>query len=541
MPQLLGDVRGHRSQQLHHRFQHATVDGRARNRLVLLFQHDVVGFHQRGQSCVEAELAQVFRDALDGLVAQALDSPTLRRLLATDAARDPAIGDQAPEAVQETPDALQVFRDKRAALIEWPDEHHVQADGIGPVLLDVLVGRFDVAARLGHLLPVGAQHHALMIQAFERLVEVQVAHIAQRLDEEARVQQVHHGMFRAADVLIDGQPARYLLHAPCLLIVVCVGVAQEVPGRTDEGVHRIGLACGRTAADGAGRVQKLRLVAQRRLPGGLELHVLRQPDGQLLLRYGNGAMLRAVDDGDGRAPVPLAADQPVTQAIGDHKLADALLLQVARDLRDGLLAGRAAEGAGIDHRPLRDTRLRPCFRVARLLTFGPDDLDDGNAELARKLEVALVVGGNAHDRARAVAHQHVVGDPDGNLLAADRVGDVAAGEDARLLLLRTHALDLGHAPRLLHVSLDGGALFGRGDLLDQRMFGGQYEEGRAVNCVRACGEDRNLLAPALDLGVEANLRALAAPDPVALHGDRLFRPLDLIEVQQFFGIGGDAQ
>ena len=33
----------------------------------------------------------------------------------------------------------------------------------------------------------------------------------------------------------------------------------------------------------------------------------------------------------------------------------------------------------------------------------------------RELEVALVVRGHGHDRAGAVAHQHVVGDPDRDL------------------------------------------------------------------------------------------------------------------------------
>ena len=41
-----------------------------------------------------------------------------------------------------------------------------------------------------------------------------------------------------------------------------------------------------------------------------------------------------------------------------------------------------------------------------------DDADDRQAEGRRELEVALVVAGDGHDRAGAVAHQDVVGDPD---------------------------------------------------------------------------------------------------------------------------------
>jgi hypothetical protein len=47
----------------------------------------------------------------------------------------------------------------------------------------------------------------------------------------------------------------------------------------------------------------------------------------------------------------------------------------------------------------------------------------GEAVLLRELEVALVVRGHAHHGAFAVAHQHVVADPDRHARAGERMLD----------------------------------------------------------------------------------------------------------------------
>jgi hypothetical protein len=66
------------------------------------------------------------------------------------------------------------------------------------------------------------------------------------------------------------------------------------------------------------------------------------------------------------------------------------------------------------------------------------------------------VGGHGHDRAGAIAHHHVVGDPDRDALVVDRVDGIAAGEDAGLLLVGRAALDFVHACGLRLVRLDLG-------------------------------------------------------------------------------------
>src|SRR5690242_8581157 len=106
-----------------------------------------------------------------------------------------------------------------------------------------------------------------MEEAQEWLIEVQMAHIVQSLDEEARVQQMQNGMLDAADILIDRLPQLHHFWTPRLLTVMWIGIAQVIPGRADEGIHRVGFTGSRTAADGTGGIQKLRLIAQWRLAG----------------------------------------------------------------------------------------------------------------------------------------------------------------------------------------------------------------------------------------------------------------------------------
>src|SRR3989304_3697542 len=77
---------------------------------------------------------------------------------------------------------------------------------------------------------------------------------------------------------------------------------------------------GGTAAGRAVHVDEPFVAGQRRLAGRLELRVLRQKHGELVLRNGDGAALLAVDDRDGRAPVALAGDQPVAGGGGEREL-----------------------------------------------------------------------------------------------------------------------------------------------------------------------------------------------------------------------------
>ncbi len=186
---------------------------------------------------------------------------------------------------------------------------------------------------------------------------------------------MHRGVLDAAGVLGDGQPLADALVGVVEGAVGVVGaeVAVLVPGRVDEGVHGVGLALGVLAADGALRLPEALAALERRFAGGDEVGVLRQDNGQVFLGDRDGAVVGAVDDRDRRAPVALAADQPVAQAVGDRLLGEAVLSAVINDLRLAVDVGRAVEGAGVDHAAFVDVRLGQ--RCAGVVWGRDHDLD----------------------------------------------------------------------------------------------------------------------------------------------------------------------
>ena len=74
----------------------------------------------------------------------------------------------------------------------------------------------------------------------------------------------------------------------------------------------------RSAALGAGDVHKLRHAAQRRSALLRDLDLLGQHHRQLIVGHRHQAVALAVNHGNGRAPVALAAHAPVLQAEGDR-------------------------------------------------------------------------------------------------------------------------------------------------------------------------------------------------------------------------------
>ena len=192
----------------------------------------------------------------------------------------------------------------------------------------------------------------------------------------------------------------------------------------------------------------------------------------------------AVDDRDRRAPVALAADQPVAQAVGDRRLGPAALGQPGDDRRAALVGRHPAEPAAVDEdlvaawamkrRPSARRRPRPAAATTRRI---------GRPNFARTRSRARR-GRDGHDRARPVAGQDVVGDEDRDALAVDRVDRVGAdgtpvfsrSVDRRSISVRRRAAD---------VRLDLGPAVGIGQRRDQRVLRREDHEGRAEQGVRA--------------------------------------------------------
>ena len=135
------------------------------------------------------------------------------------------MADETLDPVHKALNAFKPFVVPRAALHVGKTEHQIQTESVAAVFLDKRVGTHDVAARLTHFLSVGTENGALMHKRFKGLVEIEISHIAQRFREEARIKQVHTGMFRAADVFVDRQHFIYLFATERFFVVFGIDVS----------------------------------------------------------------------------------------------------------------------------------------------------------------------------------------------------------------------------------------------------------------------------------------------------------------------------
>ncbi len=163
--------------------------------------------------------------------------------------------------------------------------------------------------------------------------------------------------------------------------------------------------------------------------------------------------------------------------------------------------------------------------------------------LPRKFEVALVMAGNAENRAGAIVHQHEIRDVHRQPpFGIERMHHLQPGVEALLL----SGLDLGRAgPAGLALGDEAGRLgIRRRRSLGKRMIGRDRDEARPEDRVRPGRKHLDLVDPAGRLGQsEAELQAAAPADPILLHQPDLFRPVvePAQPVEQLVGELGDLQ
>ena len=238
----------------------------------------------------------------------------------------------------------------------------------------------------------------------------------------------------------------------------------------------------------------------------------------------------------------MARDEPVAQAIGGLRLAPAFLGQPGGHRRLGLRDSEPIELAGVDEQGVLTSRGIGLDLHINLAVCRSDDLANRETEQRREGVVAIVVAWNGHDRAGAVLDEHIVRDPDRNLLERDGIDDAPTSVDARLGPVVAHAVShrLGAtATDVVHyLGLSSRALH---KLADQRMLGRQHEKGGPKQGVRTRRKDGNL-GLAID-NAKDHLGAMRTPDPVALHRQYALGPVfQLIHViEQTIGVVGDAE
>ncbi len=451
---------------------------------------------------------------------------------------------ESPQPREEAMDPLDALVGPVGVLVGRADEQDVAAGRVRAEPFDDRGRRDDVAPGLAHLRAV-LRDHALGEQRLERLLEVEMAEVGERLREEARIHQVQDRVLDPADVLVDRHPLAQRRRIPGGVIVGGVAVAQEVPRGVDERVHRVGLSLRRPAAVRAGRVHPVLGSRQRRAALGRVVVDVRQLHRQLIVGDGHHPAALAVQDRDRTAPVALPGDEPVAQTVVDRGMTLALTIEPRDDRGDRLAAGHAVEvGMRVHDDPVAGVReiLIPAHGgIVAIAVRGLDHPPDRQPERARKGVVALVVRGHGHDRSGPVLHQDVVGDVHRQLLAVDRVGDGAPERDPGLRLLGVAALLAGLGERVVDVVVH--LLLVRGSVREAHDVGMLWrhdEERRAEERVGTGGE-HGIVDPEL-LAAERHLGTLAAPDPVALHRLDVLRPVDQLEVaEQPLGVVGDAQ
>ena len=543
-----------------------------------------------GDAAVEAQFADIVGNiakcAVGGLAHhQSLLAECGRTRSGRGDARDLAI--EPPQPLHETPGALHAFLGPDHVALGWRVGEHEPARGVGAVSFDDVVGVDDVLFRLRHLLDradferfagcrqpgaarfthafhgdigrldpvaalrlVGLVHdHALREQAGERFVDIEVPGLVHGAGEEARIQKMQNRVLDAADILIDRQPFVRSLGRRRRGFVPRIGEAGEVPGRIDEGIHRVGFA-----PRVAGALRTLDVLpggmAVERISGSVEIDVVRQHDGQVTRRHRHNAALVAMDDRDRTAPIALARNAPVAQAIIDLTLrhgavAGGRLLKPRGNFLLRFIDGLAVEKARIDHAAVAVIGRLGDDESRRVLTRRAHHRRVAEAIFVDEIEVALVVRRTAENRAGAVVHQDEIGHIDRHgPLRVERMYGANAGVEAHLL---------GGVDGLLR-GADALALFNEGSELrifrgrrgGERMIGCDRHELGAEQSIRPRGEDFQFSLAGRHGGSvehEANQQAFRLADPVLLHQADLVRPaVESVErLQQLLGVVADLE
>ena len=154
-----------------------------------------------------------------------------------------------------------------------------------------------------------------------------------------------------------------------------------------------------------------------RIARNVETDIRRQYDGQILLGHWDDPAGAAIDHRDRAAPIALARNAPVAQPVNRRPFAKPELFE---PLARGPLRFRdrqAVEESGIDQHPVVDIGNIADREGRGILARRQHDGNYGQPIFPGKFEVALIMRRAAKDGARAVLHQHEIGDIDENMPA----------------------------------------------------------------------------------------------------------------------------
>ena len=223
--------------------------------------------HHRGDRRVELEAAQSMSSETfgDRPVRLARTSVAVGRRVDRAAGRDCSCASRQSRS-RSRADALDARRRSTPCPLGRPHEEDVEAHGVGAVALDRLVGRDDVALRLRHLRAAAVDHPLVNRRANGSRKPTRpmsfITFVKKRAYSRCSTACSMPPMY-----WFDRQPVvGDLARSNGGLVVPRVGVAEEVPRRVDERVHRVRLAPRRAAARRAGRRDPVLGRRERRAP-----------------------------------------------------------------------------------------------------------------------------------------------------------------------------------------------------------------------------------------------------------------------------------
>ena len=392
------------------------------------------------------------------------------------------------------------------------------------------------------------EHHALGEQFGEGLIDLDEVKVTHDLGPKAGVQQMQNSVLDTANVLIHRHPVvgAFGHHG---LVVFWIAIAHVIPRAVDKSIHRVGLASAGLAAHRAHHTRVKPFVLVQRVTRTIRHTIQRQDYRQILFGNRHRAVLRAMNHGNRRAPIALAADAPVAQTPGGFFLAQAFGHQVSGHGVNGGFKSQSVVLAGVHRHALLLVAVpvspQRCI-VSLALDVG--DLPDRQTVLVRKLKIPLIMGRHAHDRAIAVAHEHIVANPDLHLLARERVRDKQACAFAFFLL--GGQLGFRGAAGLAFFNKCSQFWIRQGGMYSQRMLGRHRAKRYAHDGVGTRGEDVHAAVADQRTGSISNVmgerkaNTFAFANPVFLHQlDALWPARQAVRnvAKQLFSVGGNLQ
>ena len=150
-----------------------------------------------------------------------------------------------PDFGEETMHPFHALHGPGFVLIEGTHKHFVEAQSIGAVIGNDVIGVDDISERLGHFLSVLAHDEAGGKVALKGFAGFNVAEVVENLVPEAGIEKVQHGVLFSADVEVDKAiavtPVVFGFWAQEMLFVVGIAITQVIPARSGPLGHGVGL------------------------------------------------------------------------------------------------------------------------------------------------------------------------------------------------------------------------------------------------------------------------------------------------------------